>query len=92
VLALTGAIGHAAIIFARQRGAAAVPVVASSPLSSRETQVLRELVAGARNAEIAARLGISERTVKAHLASIYLKLGVETRAAAVAAAMQRQLV
>jgi len=54
--------------------------------------VLRELVAGARNAEIAARLGISERTVKAHLASIYLKLGVETRAAAVAAAMQRQLV
>jgi DNA-binding CsgD family transcriptional regulator len=92
VLALTGAIGHAAIIFARQRGAAAVPVVASSPLSSRETQVLRELVAGARNAEIAARLGISERTVKAHLASIYLPLGVETRAAAVAAAMQRQLV
>lgn len=93
VLALTGAIAHAAIIFVRQRAlAAVVPVPASSPLSSRETEVLRELVAGARNAEIAARLGISERTVKAHLATIYLKLGVETRAAAVAAAMQRQLV
>ena len=93
VLALTGAIAHAAIIFVRQRAPAeAVPVPASSPLSSRETEVLRELVAGARNAEIAARLGISERTVKAHLATIYLKLGVETRAAAVAVAMQRQLV
>jgi len=93
VLALTGAIGHAAIIFARQRsGVEVAPVVVPSPLSSRETEVLRELAAGARNAEIAARLGISERTVKAHLATIYLKLGVETRTAAVAAAMQRQLV
>jgi len=93
VLALTGAITHAAILFARQRAAVeVVPVAASSPLSSRETEVLRELVTGGRNAEIAARLGISERTVKAHLASIYLKLAVETRAAAVAAAIQRQLV
>src|ERR1041385_7161118 len=92
-LAVTGTIAHAVIAFARQRAlpdpAPAVP--ASSPLSSRETEVLRELVAGARNAEIAARLGITERTVKAHLAAIYRKLGVETRAAAVGIAMQREL-
>jgi DNA-binding CsgD family transcriptional regulator len=61
-------------------------------LSAREIEVLRELVSGARNAEIAARLGISERTVKSHLGSIYQKLGVETRSAAVATAVERKLV
>jgi NarL family two-component system response regulator YdfI len=40
----------------------------------------------------AIRLGISERTVKAHLGSVYQKLGVESRSAAVAAAMSRKLV
>jgi len=39
--------------------------------------------------EIAFALGISERTVKAHLGSIYQKLGVDSRAAAIAAAAQR---
>jgi len=93
-LALTGAITHGAIVLARRRSVVepALPLTASSPLSSRETEVLRELVGGARNAEIAARLRITERTVKAHLSTIYLKLGVETRAAAVAIAVQRQLV
>lgn len=61
-------------------------------LSARETAVLRELVRGARNSEIGSTLGISERTVKAHLANIYQKLGVQTRSAAVAAALERQLV
>jgi len=95
VLALTGAIAHGAMVLARQRASVERPgarIANASMLSMRETDVLRELVAGARNAEIAARLGITERTVKAHLTSIYLKLGVETRAAAVAAAVQRQLV
>ena len=46
---------------------------------------------GLQNKEIAARLGISERTVKAHLASIYGKLGVDSRAAAIAVAAQRGL-
>lgn len=61
-------------------------------LSTRELEVLRELSAGSRNSEIAATLGISERTVKAHLAHIYQKLGVTSRAGAVAAAAQRKLI
>jgi len=61
-------------------------------LSLRETEVLRELVSGARNSDIATRLRISERTVKAHLATIYQKLGVASRAAAVAVAVQQKLV
>lgn len=69
-----------------------VEITAAVDLTPRETEVLRELVSGARSSDIATRLGISERTVKAHLASIYQKLGVESRSAAVAAAMQRRLV
>lgn len=93
-LALTGAITHGAIALARRRTPdEAAPLLAvSSPLSSRETEVLRAVVGGARNADIAVRLGITERTVKAHLSTIYRKLGVETRAAAVAIALQRHLV
>ncbi len=61
-------------------------------LSERERQVLDGVVRGERNRQIAGRLGIAERTVKAHLASIFNKLGVDSRAAAVAAALQRGLV
>jgi DNA-binding CsgD family transcriptional regulator len=61
-------------------------------LSPRESVVLSELVRGARNSEIAIRLGISERTVKAHLAHIYQKLGVESRSAAVAIALKEGLI
>jgi NarL family two-component system response regulator YdfI len=55
-------------------------------LTSRERAILERVARGERNKEIAAALGITERTVKAHLASIYNKLGVDSRAAAVAAA------
>jgi NarL family two-component system response regulator YdfI len=58
----------------------------SVDLTERELEVLRAAARGERSKEIAARLDISERTVKAHLASIYNKLGVDSRAAAVAAA------
>jgi DNA-binding CsgD family transcriptional regulator len=66
--------------------------VNGAALSAREVEVLRELVSGARNADISATLRISERTVKAHLGSIYQKLGVASRSAAVAAAVRLKLV
>ena len=60
-------------------------------LTEREREVLAGAARGERSKEIAARLGISERTVKAYLSSIYSKLGVDSRAAAIAVAAQRGL-
>lgn len=58
-------------------------------LTDREQQVLKAVALGERSKEVAFNLGISERTVKAHLASIYSKLGVDSRAAAIAIAAQK---
>lgn len=58
-------------------------------LTERELEVLRRVAQGERSKEIAVQLGITERTVKAHLASIYNRLGVDSRAAAIAVAAQR---
>ena len=60
-------------------------------LTERELEVLRAASRGERSKEIALHLGISERTVKAHLDSVFNKLGVDSRAAAVATAIQRGL-
>lgn len=60
-------------------------------LTDRELEVLKSVARGQRSKEIALQLGISERTVKAHLASIYSKLGVDSRAAAIAVAAQTGL-
>jgi NarL family two-component system response regulator YdfI len=60
-------------------------------LTEREREVLAGVARGERSKEIAARLGISERTVKAYLSSIYAKLGVDSRAAAIAVAAERGL-
>jgi len=48
-------------------------------LSPRETEVLRLVVEGLLNKQIAGRLGITERTVKAHLTSAYQRIGVTDR-------------
>jgi len=58
-------------------------------LTAREQEVLEAVARGERSKEIAYHLGISERTVKAHLSSIYNKFGVDSRAAAIAVAAQR---
>ncbi len=58
-------------------------------LTDREREVLQAVARGERSKEIAARLGVTERTVKAHLTAIYNKLGVDSRAAAIAMAAQR---
>jgi NarL family two-component system response regulator YdfI len=63
----------------------------STELTERELEVLLAVARGERSKEIAFQLGISERTVKAHLASIYNRLGVDSRAAAIAVAAQRGL-
>jgi NarL family two-component system response regulator YdfI len=60
-------------------------------LSEREQEVLAFLAQGAANKEIAHRLHITERTVKAHVTSIFNKLGVNSRAEAVAVAMRHGL-
>jgi len=60
-------------------------------LTDRELEVLASVARGERSKEVAAHLGISERTVKAHLASIYNKLGVDSRAAAISVAAQKGL-
>jgi NarL family two-component system response regulator YdfI len=64
---------------------------AQTDLTGRELEVLKAVAQGERSKEIALQLGISERTVKAHLASIYSRLGVDSRAAAIAVAAQRGL-
>jgi DNA-binding NarL/FixJ family response regulator len=63
--------------------AAAPPVQALTP---REVEVLGMLAEGSGNKAIAVRLGISEHTVKTHVGSIFGKLGVSSRAEAVASA------
>jgi DNA-binding NarL/FixJ family response regulator len=60
-------------------------------LSERELEVLRLVAGGATNREAAARLFISEATIKTHLLHVYGKLGVRDRAAAVGEAYERGL-
>jgi DNA-binding NarL/FixJ family response regulator len=62
-----------------------------APLSPRELEVLQMIARGATNREAAKQLFISEATVKTHLIHVYAKLGVNDRAAAVAAAYEQQL-
>jgi len=58
-------------------------------LTERERAVLAGVARGERSKEIAARLGVTERTIGAHITSIYTKLGVDARGAAVAVAIER---
>ncbi|MGW6564310.1 response regulator [Streptomyces sp. NPDC054975] len=69
----------------RMRGAA------GPTLTDRERDILGQLAHGLGNREIARALFISEATVKTHLGRIYAKLGVDTRAGAVAVAKERRL-
>jgi DNA-binding NarL/FixJ family response regulator len=78
--------GVAARLLARMAGPA------SDDLSGREIEVLQLLVRGASNKEIAARLDLSEHTIKSHLSRIFDKLGVKSRTEAATLALQRGLV
>jgi DNA-binding NarL/FixJ family response regulator len=61
-------------------------------LSERELEVLRLMTAGDTNRAIGAKLGLSENTVKTHASRIFAKLGAQSRAEAVAIALDRGLV
>jgi NarL family two-component system response regulator YdfI len=60
-------------------------------LTEREREVLAGVARGERNKEIAARLGLTRRTIDTYLSNIFLKLGVDSRASAVAVALERGL-
>lgn len=92
-------------IFAAVRGAVQGKSVMSPPVASRlfqqlrnpgevltprEAELLSLLIEGLSNKALSQRLFISEATVKTHLAHIYAKLGVDTRAAAIATAIRRE--
>lgn len=61
-------------------------------LTSREVDVLKLVTSGLTNREMADRLGLSSRTIDAHLRSIYGKLGVASRSGATRSALERGLV
>lgn len=72
--------------------AAPIPRYDSGALTARERDVLRLLALGMSDAQIAEQLVISRRTVNTHLASIYSKLGVNSRSAATRYALDHKLV
>jgi DNA-binding NarL/FixJ family response regulator len=64
----------------------------SSPLTGRETEVLRMIAEGLANKEIAWRLGISEHTVKFHVSALLGKLGAGSRAEAIGAGIRQGVI
>ncbi len=64
----------------------------SSPLGQRETEVISHVARGCSNKEIAVRLGISQQTVKSHLASVMSKLDARDRAEAAVTALKSGLI
>ena len=71
---------------------AAHPARKIEALSPREIEVLGMMAEGISNKEIAARMGISEHTVKFHVSSLLGKLGAVTRAELVGLAIRRGLI
>ena len=80
----------ASAVLRRVRGEA--PETPRVKLTPREQLVLEHLARGLGNKQIGARLGISERTVKFHVSSVFTKLGATNRTEAVTRAVQAGLI
>ncbi|GAB3887817.1 hypothetical protein GCM10027612_27270 [Microbispora bryophytorum subsp. camponoti] len=89
--AARGEVALSPSVAARLMSRLRAPAPSTGPLSRRELEVLRLVAAGHTNREAAARLFITEATVKTHLLNIYGKLDVNDRAAAVAEGYNRGL-
>jgi DNA-binding CsgD family transcriptional regulator len=91
-MSLDQALAEAAAIVAEAAGSAPpsprAAAVASPLLTDRERDVLRLLVDGRSNPEIADALGITRKTAEHHVTSILAKIGVESRTAAAAHAVR----
>lgn len=83
---------QAVIAAARGESAVAACKVNGSPLSERETQILRGISMGGSNKEVARQLGISPSTVRTHVESVFRKLQCTTRAAATLKALTLGLI
>ena len=86
------------VLVARANAASATPLTSASSgtldapvLTNREREILALLADGLGNKQIAARLGISTNTVKTHLELLFERLGVSSRAEAVAAGVRQGL-
>jgi DNA-binding NarL/FixJ family response regulator len=72
----------------RDRGRTLPTVPGAAAVTDRELDVLESMAEGLQTSEIAARLSISDVTVRRHVASVVAKLGVEDRAGAIRALKQ----
>ena len=61
-------------------------------LTDREVEILQRVTSGLTNRQLAEELGVSTRTIDAHLRSVYAKLGVKSRSAATRYAIEHHLV
>jgi DNA-binding NarL/FixJ family response regulator len=83
----------ASAVLRRVRGETTAPPTRPAPvLTPREQTVLEQLARGLGNKQIAAALGISERTVKFHVSAVFAKLGAGNRTEAVTRAAQAGLI
>ncbi|HEY8599983.1 MAG TPA: response regulator transcription factor [Thermomicrobiales bacterium] len=88
--AITPAVAH--LVRADQGSARPAPAPDSPCLTPRECDVLNQLARGLSNAEIAAHLGVSIKTVETHRTALYRKLGVHNAGALIVAALRHRLI